>query len=360
MRVARRRGAGALLAILLGLGALLTRGAGAAPAAQRIAVLRAADDDGAAHQAATLLMAELKAAGFEAIEVDRDPRAPVGADLAAAWSRLQPVAVLVIVPGRGAAAAVAAVDLWVEDGLTGQRSARTIEVAAGAGGGGAGGATDLALKAVEILRGSLLEVTVARAAAPPVAPPVDLARSAASAPSSPPRFFGEGFGLSAGAGALGATGVGASVAPMLRLGWGSAHGYLVRLAASGLGSAPEVRAVEGVARVRQALIEVEGLRAFRAGSRWQPLLGVGAGAYRVGADGTGVSALFPSRAGSSTAAALSAQLGFALRLGARFALVTDAGLLWLSPATKIKIADREAARVGGVSALATLSLFARL
>jgi hypothetical protein len=49
-----------------------------------------------------------------------------------------------------------------------------------------------------------------------------------------------------------------------------------------------------------------------------------------------------------------------VRLGARLALVADAGLLWLSPATKILISDREAARVGGLSALATLSLFARL
>ena len=111
--------------------------------------------------------------------------------------------------------------------------------------------------------------------------------------------------------------------------------------------------------MRQSLIEVEALRAFRAGARWQPLLGAGLGVDRVGADGTGVSSLFPARAGSRTAAVVSARIGIALRLDARWALVTDAGVLWLWPATKILIADREVARVGGASAQATVSLFAR-
>jgi hypothetical protein len=112
--------------------------------------------------------------------------------------------------------------------------------------------------------------------------------------------------------------------------------------------------------VRQALILIEGARVFRPDARLQPLLTVAAGACRVDADGTGVSSLFPAGAGSHTVAAFSAQVGLALRLGARFALVGEAGLLWLAPATKILIAGQEAAQLGGASALATLSLFARL
>ena len=71
----------------------------------------------------------------------------------------------------------------------------------------------------------------------PAAPAVSLsARRIAAAAASVLRG---GFGLSAGAGAWSGTGVSASVAPMLRLGWGGARGYLVRLCASGLGSVPE-------------------------------------------------------------------------------------------------------------------------
>jgi hypothetical protein len=260
----------------------------------------------------------------------------------------------VVTGARGDGEAVGAIDLWIADPLTRQRAVRRIEVA-----GGARVSADLALKVVEILRGILLEVTIAHRAAP-AAPELDLQHSAQVTASPVPRFFAEGFGVAAGGGALGGTGVSASVAPMLRVSWGSAGGYAVCLAASGLGSVPEVRVAEGVARVRQSLIMVEGVGVFRPGARWQPLLAVGVGVYRLGADGTGVSALFPAGAGSSTAAAFSAQLGIALRLGARLALVTEAGLLGLAPTTRILIAEREAARVGGASALAMLTLFARL
>ena len=364
VRAGQRRRAGARAAAALGLIALVAGASSALAAApaQRVLLLRAPEDDPPARQVATLLAAELKAAGFEIIEVDRDPHAEGAGAVDAAWARLQPVAALLVTGARrdgeraaaDAPAPSVSVDLWVEDPSTRQRTVRRIAAA-----GGARSAADLALKAVEILRGSLLEVTVARSAAP-VAPAASLERPAAgSSPPPAPPFFAQGFGVSAGAVAWRGTGVGASVAPMLRLGWGGARGYLVRLSASGLGSVPEVRAAEGVARVRQTLIEVEGLRAFRAGARWQPLLGAGLGVHRVAADGTGVSSLFPSGAGSKSAAVISGHLGIALRLDARWALTADAGILWLAPATKILIADHEAARVGGASAQATVSLFAR-
>ena len=59
-------------------------------------------------------------------------------------------------------------------------------------------------------------------------------------------------------------------------------------------------------------------------------------------------------------AALSAGAGLALRLGTRMALVADVDLLWLSSATRILVNGTETARIGGVSAIATLSLLARL
>ena len=133
----RGRAARAMSALVLMLGlALIAHRAPAATAgaAQRVVVVRALDDDGPAHQVTTLLAAELKAAGFEMVEIDPDPRG--GADVevvAAAWARLQPVATLVIVaplaPRAGTGTDVTAnagpaIDLWIEDPAIGRRSAR--------------------------------------------------------------------------------------------------------------------------------------------------------------------------------------------------------------------------------------------
>jgi hypothetical protein len=365
------------LVLMLGL-ALIARRAPAATAgaAQRVVVVRALDDDGPAHQVTTLLAAELKAAGFEMVEIDPDPRG--GADVevvAAVWARLQPIATLVIVAplasraGTGTdvtANAGPAIDLWIEDPAIGRRSARRIEVTSAAN----VAAADLALKAVEILRGTLVKVTIARSAAPPesdlaapkgdiAAPKGDIGQPAAPLPPEA-RFFAEGLGLAVGAGALGGTGVAASVAPLLSLGWGSASGYALRLTASDLGSTAELSAEGGSVRVRQGWLLVEGLRAFRASARAQPLLSAGTGFHHIDADGRGSSPLFPGHAENKLVAALSAGAGLALRLGTRMALVADVDLLWLSAATRIVVNGTETARIGGVSAIATLSLFARL
>jgi hypothetical protein len=369
-RAARAMSALVLMLVL----ALLAHRAPPATAgsAQRVVVVRALDDDGPAHQVTTLLEAELKAAGFEMVEIDPDPRG--GADVevvAAAWTRLQPVAILVIVaplaPHAGTGTDVTAnagpaIDFWIEDPAIGRRSARRIEVTGAAN----VAAADLALKAVEILRGTLVEVTIARAAVPAspesdiAAPKGDIGRPAAPPPPATARFFAEGFGLAVGAGALGGTGAPASVAPLLSLGWGSTSGYALRLTASDLGSTAELSAEGGSVRVRQGWLLVEGLRAFRASARAQPLLSAGTGFHHIDADGRGSSPLFPGHAENKLVAALSAGAGLALRLGTRMALVADVDLLWLSSATRIVVNGTETARIGGVSAIATLSLFARL
>jgi hypothetical protein len=370
----RNRGAGRrtlaarALAISISLAAAGVALSAIAEAAPRVVVLRAPGDDALTRQAATLLVAELQAGGFDVVEIDRNPRNDIRADIDAVSARVQPVATFAIRPmqesggtgavtgaGAGAGAvtgagAGAVTELWIEDRVTGKLVIRRIDV-----GASPEAAADLALKAVELLHGSLLEVTVEPDPRRPPTPPEVTRWLADSAPDRT-RYFAQGFGIAVGAGALGGTGVGFAYGPMLRIAWGGAGGFAARITAHGLGSTPEVRTAEGVARVHQTLALAEGLRVFRPRARLQPLVGAGAGIYRVRSDGTGASTLFPSGAGTTTAAAFAAEVGLAARLAKRVALVADAGLLLLAPTTRILIASREAARTGGLSFLATLSV----
>jgi hypothetical protein len=326
--------------------------AGAAPAA-RVVLLRAPADDALTRQATTLLIAELNAAGFDVVQAERSASSDLRAEIEATSARLQPVATVAIRALPGAEAQAPAMELWLEDRLTGKLVIRRIDVASGPEGAAA---ADLALKAVELLHGSLLEVTVQPPAERPPTPPAVTRWLKESAPDRP-SYFARGLGLAAGAAALVAGGgVGATYAPAVRLGWGGASGFVGRVTALGLGSTSDLTTDEGSARVHQTLVLVEGLRVFRRRARWQPLAGAGVGAYHVRSEGTGASSLFPAGAGSATAVAIAGQAGIALRVTGRVALTADASLLWLTPATHIVIGTREAARAGGLSLLGALSV----
>lgn len=316
-------------------------------AASRVALLTTPSDDGLVRQATTLLVAELQAAGFEVVEAPRDPARDVRLDIEAAAVRLQPVATYAILPRSDGAA----LELWLEDRVTGKLVIRRVELGAEA----KESAADLALKAVELLRGSLLEVT-SRQRAEPAPVPADVARFVSTAVSEPPRHFLRGLGLSAGAGALVMTGLDPAYAPVLRLSWGSRAGRAVRVTLHGFGTSVAVTAPEGSADVRQGLALAEGLLVFRQGARFQPVVGVGGGLLRTRGEGTAATPVFPEGVGTTHAALVTAQAGIAARLGERSALILDATILGAFPSTRILIATREAARSGGLGILAALSL----
>src|SRR6185369_4960709 len=118
------------LAVLLALPADGARAAAAAgPDARetsRVVIVRPPGDAGVSRQALTLLVAELQAAGFEGVETDRNPALEVRADIEAISARLQPVATFAI----GAVQAGTAVELWLEDRVTGKLVIRRVELGA--------------------------------------------------------------------------------------------------------------------------------------------------------------------------------------------------------------------------------------
>ncbi|MBC8133548.1 MAG: hypothetical protein H7X95_11255 [Deltaproteobacteria bacterium] len=326
--------------------------------ASRVVLLRANPDDPLSRQANTLLKAELQGIGFEVTEVDLDmdlKGEAAGGELRrrieGAATHTQSVATFAIRSVAGGTT----VELWLEDHLTGKLVIRRVEVTRGQG-----AAADVALKAVELLRGSLLEVTVQGRAgsAPGPSTPLDIKRFVAAAAANGREYFIEGVGISAGVAALRDVGLSAaSYAPIVRISWGRATGSALRLTALGLGSSPALHAAEGTAQVHQTILFADALRVLRPGARLQPFLGAGVGIHRVRSAGRGVSPLFPDGDDTTTAVAAGAAMGIAARLGNRLALVLDMALLTSLPHTRIKIALREVARTGGLTVLMGASLF---
>jgi hypothetical protein len=373
--------AGRLLPVLALLGTLAAGSAGARAAGSLVVLLRSPAADTLARQSETLLAAELRAAGFQVHVADsaRSATSDLRADMDAAARALDPIAVLAVSRAAGDARVDVGAEIWLLDRVTGKLVIRRVDGAPA--GSATGTAGDVALRAVELLRGSLLEIALeqpraARSAAGPAAapPPADVSRFVTA--SNPALFAGRrayfsgGLGIGAAATALGAfTGLGPSYAPALRLSWGgpgrAGSRLALRLSAVGLGSAAETSArdgddVIGHARVRQSLLVLEGLLAFRGDAGWQPYLTAGVGAHHLDVQGTGTPPLFSDGRGSRLGAAVAAGGGLALRLGLRAALLLEAQLVAAAPVTPVMIADQRATRVGGPAALLSAGFAASL
>jgi hypothetical protein len=346
--VSRRLAGNVVLAL-----ALIVASAGAAWAAgSQVVLLRAAEKDPPGRQAETLLGAELRAAGFSVVERARsavDPRA----DIERVSTALDPIATLALVfaPGKPAA------DIWLLDRVTGKLVIRSIDV-------GGGDAADIALRAVELLRGSLLEIALeprrSRASASPAAarpPPSEVSRFVAETAPWRRVHFLHGFGVGLGAAALGLLpDNGVSFAPAARLSFGGPGGLGLRLSAVGLGSAVSFESRDrdvllGRATLRRDVVLLDGFWVFRRGAILQPFASAGTGVSRLRVEGKGSGPMFPDLGGTKLAAVVSAGAGLAVRMGGRAALVVEAQMLALLPRTRVLIADQTAATVGGPSAL---------
>ena len=329
------------LLILLALALSLPR---PAAAASRVVLLRSGNGDALGRQAETLLAAELRASGFEVVTRERAPGLDLRADMDGAAGALRPIAVLTIAATTGAAA-----EIWLSDRVTGKLVIRRIEA-----GGDGDPAASLALRAVELLRGSLLEITVdppSPAPAPRPAPPPDVARFVATTSAGHRAWFVEGLGLSLGGALFGTPrAAGVTYAPALRLSYGGRRSFCLRLSVVGPGSVGDAPVHDGpsllgTAHLHQELALLELVRAFRPDTRLQPFASVGGGAHQLRVTGTGGSPVFPDRQGRRLSAVVTGGLGLALRLGNRAALVLEGTLLAGRP-TEITVAGLRAARVG--------------
>jgi hypothetical protein len=186
----------------------------AAGARSTVALVSSSSNDRVLREANTRLRAELLDAGFEVIEVDRAPGDPRSEVEDAASDTMSFATVAMNRAGNRAFA-----DVWISDHVTGKTVVRRLEV-----GAGPNTTAILAIRPLELLRASLLEVAAkASPSEPPMSAPNDVVKWVAPAlPPAPASALLRGSALSVGALALdGLRGIGLAVGPTVSFSYGS-------------------------------------------------------------------------------------------------------------------------------------------
>src|SRR5262249_48259576 len=115
----------------------------------------------------TRVRGELVAAGFQVALVDHVPGADPGAEIRTVASHLHPLAIFGIFEQADSGAA----DVWIADLLIGKTLVQRVEPDPRQGAPAKDGSSVQAVRAVELLRASLLELVVERSNLPPAPPP---------------------------------------------------------------------------------------------------------------------------------------------------------------------------------------------
>jgi hypothetical protein len=307
----------------------------------RVAVVRTDSSDRLLRDASTRLRAELDGAGFEVVEVDRapgDPRAEVE-NAAGSEGCFATVAL-----NRASFGAFA--DVWISDNLTGKTVIRRLEVSAASN-----AAAVLAIRALELLRASLLEIAEPpRPTEPAQSPPSDVLRFMEPVLPQPaveiaPRYFfaGPKLGVSV-LGLHGTRGLGLALGPSVRVSHGLSRRFFARLSWAGPLVGPEPARAEGRATVRQEFATLD-LGLATDARPFGAYAFIGAGAFHLHTAG---SAAMPRHAATDNVVSFASQVGLGglARLGARTALHAELGMLWLAPHPVVVIADKDSGTAG--------------
>ncbi|WP_437665687.1 hypothetical protein [Sorangium sp. So ce1182] len=252
-----------------------------------------------------------------------------------------------------------AAELWVVDPLTNKTLVRRIDTR---GEAPEHIAEVLAVRAVELLRASLLELLMSsrRAAAPPAAPrptAVQGPRSAERSLDQPSRR--STWGVELGGGLLANPGgIGPSLLLVARLRaapLGPLGPIEGRLSLAGLGTAPRVVGPQGSATVQQRLGLVEIAALPWPELRLRPRFSAGLGVLHVSVDGE---ASWPYRGVHSARWAFAADVGAGVEFGItrRLDIVAEAHALVAHPYPVVRFVETEAARGARPALLGTLSL----
>jgi hypothetical protein len=316
-----------------------------------VVLARPATNEANANEVLNRARGELVADGFNVLLIDSVAEADRTATLART--------------GRESGAAVTAglfvednattIELCLVDAITGRVLVRRVEVQATSA---EQAPKVLARRTVDLLRASLLDFlveslrsVVSERRAPPI--------------SSPPSGGSEktatsGWAIEAGLAVLvGLEGVRPAVVPLLRVRFAVSQAFLLRATGAWFGTQPRVEAATGSASVEQGMALLDCVAPFWQRSWLRPHVSVGAGAYFVGVNGSGVSP-HPGEHSSEFAFALDAGIGDAIPIGSRFEVVLEAHALVASPGIAIRFLDTDAARIGRPTLMATITLAGRI
>jgi hypothetical protein len=216
----------------------------------------------------------------------------------------------------------------------------------------------LSLRALELLRATALELSIADET-PPVRPPAPSERviepsgaSTSATTSEEASAFALDMGLALWQSIAGPP---PAVAPVGRLRFRLTNWLGARLSLMGLGTRPRVETSQGSASITQNVVLFDLSTVFGPRERFRPMASVGSGLLNVGVEGVGV-APYEGRYAHQWSAALDAGLGVALALSSRAAVVTELHALVASPHPVVRIADAPVGNIGFPSLILTLAL----
>ncbi|WP_437491437.1 hypothetical protein WME75_15615 [Sorangium sp. So ce1014] len=349
MRFARAQAlAGALTLLLL---------CAASPAASgepaRVVLVRPGAADPSISEALIRIRGELVADGFDVVLLDAQSASAPRPTMDDAGQQAGSAALigLFLAPDGQAA------ELWVVDPRTNETLVRRIDTR--------GEAREhivevLAVRAVELLRASLLELLMSsrRSAAPAAAsPPSEVSREVsrrAERSLDPPRR--SMWGAELGGGLLASPGgIGPALLLIARLRVAPLGPIEGRLSLAGLGTAPRVAGPQGSATVQQRFGLVELAALPWPELRLRPRFSVGLGALHVAVDGE---ASWPYRGVHRAQWAFAADAGAGVEFGIvrRIDVVVEAHALVAHPYPVVRFVETEAARGARPALLGSLSL----
>jgi hypothetical protein len=305
------------------------------------------------------LKGELTSAGFETEIVD----ATAAAGSAAADSR---AGLEQLATRRGADAVVAivgdlspdSVEVWVIDKVTGKSVVRRVPFEPAA----AGASKTLAIRAIELLRSSFLEIDLAArdrknaagAAPPPPAAVVHFVE--AERLVRHPETFGVEVG---GAAVMSVDGVGPALLPLARFAWSLRPWLVGHATVAGLGTRPTVESQGGSAQVAQAYGVLGGSVRFRADARLRPFVALSAGALHTSVEGR-ADAPNEGRVVDRWSFVADAGVGSELRLPDRFYLSLAVHAQLAEPYVAVRFLDTVVATSARPNLLMTLTVGAWL
>lgn len=202
----------------------------------------------------------------------------------------------------------------------------------------------MAIRSVELLRSSFLELGML----PPEPPAGAAVRAAATvvAPVAEAASRPERFAVEIGALALtGFDGVGLTFVPLVSVDWALASWLVADLSVAGLGTRPAVETALGRADVSEAYGVIGAAYRFRAGARLEPYAGLAAGLLRMSVEGH-PNTSYQGRSAQGWSFLLDAGAGAWLRLHGRFYASAAAHVQMAEPYLGVRFADTVVATSG--------------
>jgi hypothetical protein len=321
----------------------------------RVALVSPAEPDDVIAEVTSRMQAELAASGFDAIVVSPPTNVDFRSLVELTTSQPGVVATFAVVRvGKQAA-----VDVWLSDRITGKTIVKRLDAGPSVG---PRGPAVLAIRAVELLRASLLEALV-----PPVDPvvppppvvPTEVSRFVEdrSAVSRPERHWPGTMSLELGPSVMnGFHGLGTAVGAVARFSYQVRPDVLARATLGAMPWSRDVRTTTGTVAVEQELGLVELAYAFRFARSTAVIASAGAGVYHLHIQGSP----YPSYGGNSDqlwSALVGAGMAGALRMGEHSAVVLDLHLLVTQREAIVSAADTEAGRSGRFIGLTTIGFW---